>query len=77
VGSCQGLTGNAASFSESYKEFLRQHWEAQVITFEKAQGWLQWTWKTEQTDEWSYQVGLAHGWIPSNPTDYRYPNICG
>ncbi len=77
VGSCQGLTGNAATFSDSYKEFLRQHWEAQVITFEKAQGWLQWTWKTEQTDEWSYQAGLANGWIPSNPTDYRYPNICG
>lgn len=77
VGSCQGLTGRAATFSQSYKDFLRQHWEAQVITFEKAQGWLQWTWKTEQTDEWSYQAGLENGWIPLNPTNYRYPNICG
>lgn len=77
VGSCQGLTGNAATFSESYKDFLRKHWEAQVITFEKGQGWLQWTWKTEQTDEWSYQAGLLNGWIPPNPTNYLHPNICG
>lgn len=30
VGSCSGLTGSAASFSQSYKTFLRQAWEAQV-----------------------------------------------
>jgi len=77
VGSCSGLTGQASTFSDSYKTFLRQHWEAQVITYEKAQGWLQWTWKAENADEWSYQAGLANGWIPQNPTDLQYPNICG
>jgi len=77
VGSCEGLTGKASTFSSSYKTFLRQYWEAQVITYEKAQGWLQWTWNTEAADEWSYQAGLANGWIPQNPTDYIYPNICG
>ena len=77
VGSCEGLTGKASTFSSSYKTFLRQYWEAQVITYEKVQGWIQWTWKTEDADEWSYQAGLANGWIPQNPTDYMYPNICG
>jgi len=77
VGSCEGLTGKASTFSTSYRTFLRQYWEAQVITYEKAQGWIQWTWKTEDADEWSYQAGLANGWIPLNPTDYIYPNICG
>ncbi|KAI0783083.1 exo-beta-1,3-glucanase [Abortiporus biennis] len=77
VGSCTGLTGSSSSFSSSYKTFLRQYWEAQTITYEKGSGWVQWTWKAEQADDWSYQAGLAGGWIPQNPTDRQYPNICG
>jgi glucan 1,3-beta-glucosidase len=76
-GSCSGLTGKASTFSDSYKKFLRQFWEAQAITYEKTQGWIQWTWKAEIADEWSYQAGLANGWIPKNPTDFKYPEICG
>jgi len=76
VGSCTGLTGSASTFSSSYKTFLRQFWEAQVISYEKAQGWIQWTWKAENADEWTYQAGLANGWIPQDPTDLMYPNIC-
>jgi hypothetical protein len=52
------------------------HW-GKVITFEKAGGWIQWTWKTESADDWSYSAGLQYGWIPLNPTDRKYPNICG
>lgn len=77
VGSCSGLTGSASTFSDSYKTFLRQSWEAQVITYEKAQGWIQWTWRTESADEWSYKAGLANGWIPQDPTDLKFPDICG
>lgn len=77
VGSCNGLTGKASTFSSSYKTFLRKMWEAQVITFEKGTGWIQWTWKAENADEWSYQAGLANGWIPQNPTNLKYPTICG
>lgn len=71
------MSGKASGFSAEYKVFLRKFWEAQVITFEKAQGWIQWTWKAENSDEWSYQAGLANGWIPKNPTAYKYPTICG
>jgi len=77
VGSCTGLSGKASTFSASYKTFLRKFWEAQVQTYEKGQGWLQWTWKAESADEWSYQAGLRNGWIPQNPTNYQFPNICG
>lgn len=35
VGSCSGKTGDGSKFSSSYKAFLRQFWEAQVITYEK------------------------------------------
>lgn len=77
VGSCSGLTGSGSTFSGDYKTFLRQTWEAQVITYEKASGWIMWTWKAEQADEWSYQAGLTYGWIPSDPISRQYPNICG
>ncbi|KAG6907273.1 hypothetical protein DXG01_009647 [Tephrocybe rancida] len=77
VGSCTGLTGKASSFSSDYKTFLGQYWEAQTSTYEQGQGWIQWAWKTEIADEWSYQAGLANGWIPQNPKTRAYPNICG
>ena len=78
VGSCAGLTGSASTFSPEYKTFLRQYWEAQVIAYERGgQGWIQWTWKTESADEWSYSAGLFNGWIPWNPTALLYRNICG
>ncbi|KAF8983682.1 glycoside hydrolase superfamily [Cyathus striatus] len=63
VGSCDGLT--------DYKDLLRHYWEAQVITFDHGQGWIEWTWKAENADEWSYEAGLENGWIPHDPTDLR------
>lgn len=78
VGSCFGMTGKASTFSEEYKGFMRKYWEAQTQSYEKGgEGWVMWTWKMENADEWSYQAGLENGWIPQDPTDYKYPNICG
>lgn len=34
------------------------------------------TWKAENADEWTYQAGLAHGWIPQDPTSRKYPGQC-
>ncbi|KIK63051.1 glycoside hydrolase family 5 protein [Collybiopsis luxurians FD-317 M1] len=75
-GSCDGLTGDYSTFSSDFKTFLRQYWEAQVEIGESAQGWIYWAWKTESADEWSYQKGLEGGWIPSDPTDRKYPDPC-
>jgi aryl-phospho-beta-D-glucosidase BglC (GH1 family) len=78
IGSCNGLSGSASTFSAEYKTFLRQFWEAQVTTYElAANGWIQWTWKAENADEWAYQAGLLYGWIPANPTSRMSPGICG
>ncbi|KAF5323381.1 hypothetical protein D9611_005596 [Ephemerocybe angulata] len=77
VGSCAGFSGKAVTFSDSYKTFLRKFWEAQTKAYETERGWIQWCWKAEQADEWSYQAGLKNGWIPQNPTNRLYPNICG
>ena len=78
VGDCSQMTGSGAGFSDSYKVFLRKFWEAQMSSYETGYGWIQWTWKTEDGtgEEWSYEAGLKYGWIPSNPTERQYPNIC-
>ncbi|KZT07815.1 glycoside hydrolase family 5 protein [Laetiporus sulphureus 93-53] len=76
LGSCDGYTGNMTTFSEDYKTFLRKYWESQVEIGESISGWVFWTWKAEDADEWSYQRGLEGGWIPQDPTDRLYPDIC-
>lgn len=96
VGSCTTKTGAGSNFSSSYKAFLREYWEAQVITYENGvsvtcgrtihrltdwwylgDGWVYWTWKAENADDWSYQAGLKYGWIPQDPTARQYPDVCG
>ncbi|KAF7374908.1 Glycoside hydrolase family 5 protein [Mycena sanguinolenta] len=72
LGSCAGWTGSYSNFSADYKTY----WEVQVTMGESVQGWVYWTWKAENSDEWSYQKGLEGGWIPQDPTDRLYPNIC-
>ncbi|CAE6442981.1 unnamed protein product [Rhizoctonia solani] len=77
-GDCDRFTGSSVRFSNEYKTFMRQYYEAQVSAFERGgNGWFYWTWKAEQADEWSYQAGLAGGWIPTNPSNRQFPNICG
>lgn len=76
-GSCSNYTGSSDGFSDDYKTFLRRYWEVQTYVAEQVTGWIYWTWKAENADEWSYQKGLAGGWIPKDPTDRLYPNICG
>ena len=53
-----------------------RYWESQVDIGEAIQGWVYWTWKVEDADDWSYQRGLQGGWIPQDPTERMYPNVC-
>ncbi|KAG6813924.1 hypothetical protein H0H92_005773 [Tricholoma furcatifolium] len=75
-GSCANYTGSYLGFSSSYMTYLRQYWEVQVGMGENVSGWVYWTWKAENADEWSYQMGLQGGWIPEDPTDREYPGLC-
>jgi len=75
-GSCQIWTGSSDGFSSDYKAFLGKYWEVQVEMGERVQGWVYWTWKNENADDWSYQKGLAGGWIPQDPSNRKYPKIC-
>ena len=63
-----------------YKNFLRDFYDVQTQTYENSgQGWMHWTWKTESAADWSYQAGIAGGWIPANAADHRSPisTLCG
>lgn len=52
-------------------------YEVQTSVYENSSsGWIMWTWKAESADDWSYQAGLAGGWIPSNPSVKMYGNQC-
>lgn len=37
---------------------------AQLLTYENAQGWFFWTYKTEGAPEWSLRESVQRGWLP-------------
>jgi aryl-phospho-beta-D-glucosidase BglC (GH1 family) len=74
---CDGFTGSYTNWTDDYKAYLRRYWDAQVTAFEQGQGWVFWAWKTERSDEWSYQKGLEGGWIPRDPSERLSPPVCG
>jgi glucan 1,3-beta-glucosidase len=71
------MTGSASIFSDDYKKFMRKYWEAQVNVAERVNGWVYWTWKAENADDWSYKAGVENGFIPRDAGERMYPNICG
>ncbi|KAI3601047.1 glycoside hydrolase family 5 protein [Moniliophthora roreri] len=77
-GDCSAVSGSGAKFTQEFKDFLRKYWEAQTSSksFDAGVGWIYWTWKTELVDEWSYSKGLEYKWIPQDPTERLYPDIC-
>ncbi|GMK55485.1 hypothetical protein CspeluHIS016_0205410 [Cutaneotrichosporon spelunceum] len=79
IGSCADKTGDGNNFSSQYKDFMRQFFDTQVQVYENhGQGWFYWTWKNENAADWSYKRGMELGFIPRNPTSYKYPlaNTC-
>ena len=39
---------------------------AQLLTFEKYQGWFFWSYRTETTPAWSLRSSVERGWLPSS-----------
>lgn len=44
-GSCEGYTGDSSTFSQQFKDQLREYFEVQIEVGERVQGWVFWTWK--------------------------------
>jgi len=81
TGDCTGKsTGSVAALSEDDKSNIGRFIEAQLTSYEKAAGWIFWTWKTEGAPEWDMQDLLKNGLFPSPVGDMskrKYPGICG
>jgi aryl-phospho-beta-D-glucosidase BglC (GH1 family) len=51
--------------SSESKQNIRNFIQAQMVGYEKADGWIFWTWKTESAPEWDFQALSAAGVIPN------------
>jgi glucan 1,3-beta-glucosidase len=75
VGDCAGkYTGSVAAMSSEDKNNVGRFIEAQLDAYEKATGWIFWTWKTEGAPEWDMQDLLANGIFPSPVTSRKCKN---
>jgi len=78
VGDCTGKsTGTVAGLSADDKNNVGRFIEAQLDAYEKATGWIFWTWKTEGAPEWDMQDLLKNGLFPQPLTARKYPGQCG
>ncbi|OXG24862.1 glucan 1,3-beta-glucosidase [Cryptococcus neoformans Ze90-1] len=80
IGTCDDKSNDVDRFSEEYKAFMHRFWEVQTQVYEQnGQGWIHWTWKTENAADWSYEAGLDGGWIPWNAGshDVSLSSLCG
>ena len=66
IGSCDGYaSGSVDALSQEAKQNIGSFIQAQMVAFEKADGWFFWTWKTEAAPEWDFQQLANAGVIPS------------
>lgn len=56
--------GSVAGLSDADRGNIKRYIEAQFVAFEKADGWIFWTWKTESSPEWDFQDLVRNGMIP-------------
>lgn len=48
---------------------IRAYGAAQLATFEHADGWFYWTYRTEYGGPWSYRASVEKGWLPPTYSD--------
>jgi hypothetical protein len=55
-------------------DFYKKWWAAQVLAYERQQGWVFWAWKVEEVGwqannpKWGYKNAVQAGIIPKDPT---------
>ncbi|RKP23029.1 glycoside hydrolase superfamily, partial [Syncephalis pseudoplumigaleata] len=64
---CEGRN-DVATFTPEYRDWLRRFAELQMDAYEAGRGWFFWNFKTEQSPQWDYLLGVEEGWIPSHPS---------
>ena len=65
IGSCDGkYQGTVAGLGLADHNNIKSFISAQISAFEKAAGWIFWTWKNEVAPEWHFQNLTRAGLIP-------------
>ncbi|CAC9889738.1 unnamed protein product [Aureobasidium pullulans] len=84
IGSCDGkYTGSVSGLDSTYRDNISKFIEAQLDAYEKAAGWIFWTWKTGMLEisifgapEWDMQALLQNGVFPNPVTNRNHPGQC-
>jgi glucan 1,3-beta-glucosidase len=65
IGDCAGKSvGTVAGLSADDKSNIAAFIQAQIAAYEKADGWIFWTWKNEGAPEWHFQDLVRTGLVP-------------
>ena len=73
---CQFYNSDFTTYTEEYKDFLRNYMLFQMETYETSSGWFFWTAKTEDhsAPEWDYLFLIKNGIAPKRLC--KTPNYC-
>ncbi|RYO74941.1 hypothetical protein DL764_010623 [Monosporascus ibericus] len=67
IGPCDGkYSGTVEQLSEADRANIRRFIHAQMAAYEKADGWIFWTWKTEGAAEWDFRMLTNAGLVPQS-----------
>jgi glucan 1,3-beta-glucosidase len=65
IGNCDGKSvGTVAGLSDADKSNIKNFINAQIAAYEKADGWIFWTWKNEGAPEWHFRDLTRAGLVP-------------
>ncbi|KJX98941.1 glucan 1,3-beta-glucosidase A like protein [Zymoseptoria brevis] len=65
IGNCAGKSvGTVAGLSDADKGNVKSFVSAQISAYEKADGWIFWTWKNEAAPEWHFRNLTRAGLVP-------------
>jgi len=64
----EGPFNHALENMDAFQEQVayRGYAAAQLLTFEKYQGWFFWSYKTETTPAWCFRKSVERGWLPAS-----------
>ncbi|KAI0020381.1 glucan 1,3-beta-glucosidase precursor [Xylariomycetidae sp. FL0641] len=77
IASCTGKTAPTVDgLDAGYRSELANFVAAQMVAYEKAAGWIFWTWKTEAAVDWNFKA-LAEGGVIPQPLSSMNTAACG
>ncbi|KAI1764497.1 glucan 1,3-beta-glucosidase precursor [Hypoxylon sp. FL1150] len=76
IAACDGKSpGSVDNLPEAERTNIAEFVAAQMVAYEKAAGWIFWTWKTESAPEWSFK-DLANAGIIPQPLSSMNSAVC-